>query len=329
MRLSRRTFLQLPMGGAAFSIGSRIARAQVYPSRAITMIVPFPAGGPSDTVARIMAEHMGVSLGQSIIVDNISGASGSIGVGRAIRAPGDGYTLSFGSWSTHVVNVAILALPYDPVNDLKPIGLIVDSPLLIITRKEMPAQDLNELIAWLKANPDRASQGTAGAASASHLAGVLFQKETGTRFQFIPYRGLAPALQDLLAGRTDLMFDLVADSLPQLRAGSIKAYAVTARRRLTAAPSIPTVDEVGLTGLYVSSWQALWAPKATPKIVIDKLNAAVVDALSDPAIRQRLVDLGQEIPPREQQTPEALGIRQTAELETWRPIIKAADIKAE
>jgi tripartite-type tricarboxylate transporter receptor subunit TctC len=329
MRLPRRTFLQLPMGAAAFSIGSRIARAQVYPSRAITMIVPFPAGGPSDTVARIMAEHMGVSLGQSIIVDNISGASGSIGVGRAVRAAGDGYTLSFGSWSTHVVNVAILALPYDPVNDLKPVGLIVDSPLLIITRKEMPAQDLNELIAWLKANPDRASQGTAGVASASHLAGVLFQKETGTRFQFVPYRGLAPALQDLLAGRTDLMFDLVADSLPQLRAGSIKAYAVTARRRLTAAPSIPTVDEVGLTGLYVSSWQALWAPKATPKSVIDKLNAAVVDALSDPAIRQRLVDLGQEIPPREQQTPEALGIRQTAELETWRPIIKAADIKAE
>ena len=329
MRLPRRTFLQLPMGAAAFSIGSRIARAQVYPSRAITMIVPFPAGGPSDTVARIMAEHMGVSLGQSIIVDNISGASGSIGVGRAVRAAGDGYTLSFGSWSTHVVNVAILALPYDPVNDLKPVGLIVDSPLLIITRKEMPAQDLNELIAWLKANPDRASQGTAGVASASHLAGVLFQKETGTRFQFIPYRGLAPALQDLLAGRTDLMFDLVADSLPQLRAGSIKAYAVTARRRLTAAPSIPTVDEVGLTGLYVSSWQALWAPKATPKIVIDKLNAAIVHALSDPAIRQRLVDLGQEIPPREQQTPEALGIRQTAELETWRPIIKAADIKAE
>jgi tripartite-type tricarboxylate transporter receptor subunit TctC len=193
----------------------------------------------------------------------------------------------------------------------------------------MPAQDLNELIAWLKANPDRASQGTAGVASASHLAGVLFQKETGTRFQFVPYRGLAPALQDLLAGRTDLMFDLVADSLPQLRAGSIKAYAVTARRRLTAAPSIPTVDEVGLTGLYVSSWQALWAPKATPKIVIDKINAAIVHALSDPAIRQRLVDLGQEIPPREQQTPEALGIRQTAELETWRPIIKAADIKAE
>src|SRR5580704_16577286 len=279
MRLPRRTFLQLPMGAAAFSIGSRIARAQVYPSRAITMIVPFPAGGPSDTVARIMAEHMGVSLGQSIIVDNISGASGSIGVGRAIRAPGDGYTLSFGSWSTHVVNVAILALPYDPVNDLKPVGLIVDSPLLIITRKDMPAQDLNELIAWLKANSD--------------------------------------------------MFDLVADSLPQLRAGSIKAYAVPARHRLTAAPDIPTVDEVGLTGLYVSSWQALWAPKATPKIVIDKLNAAVVDALSDPAVRQRLVDLGQEIPPREQQTPEALGIRQTAELETWRPIIKAADIKAE
>ncbi len=329
MRLPRRAFLQLPMGAAASLVGSRIAHAQVYPSRAITMIVPFPAGGPSDTVARIMAERMGISLGQSVIVDNVSGASGSIGVGRAVRAGADGYTLSFGSWSTHVVNVAILALPYDPVNDLRPVGLIVDSPLLIVTRKDMPAQDLSELIAWLKANPDRASQGTAGVASASHLAGVLFQKETGTRFQFVPYRGLAPALQDLLAGRTDLMFDLVANSLPQLRAGNIKAYAVTARRRLTAAPNIPTVDEVGLSGFYVSSWQALWAPKATPKSIIDKLNAAVVDALSDPAIRRRLVDLGQEIPAREQQTPEALGIRQTAELETWRPIIKAADIKAE
>ena len=329
MRLPRRAFLQLPMGAAASLVGSRIAHAQVYPSRAITMIVPFPAGGPSDTVARIMAERMGISLGQSVIVDNVSGASGSIGVGRAVRAGADGYTLSFGSWSTHVVNVAILALPYDPVNDLRPVGLIVDSPLLIVTRKDLPAQDLSELIAWLKANPDRASQGTAGVASASHLAGVLFQKETGTRFQFVPYRGLAPALQDLLAGRTDLMFDLVANSLPQLRAGNIKAYAVTARRRLTAAPNIPTVDEVGLSGFYVSSWQALWAPKATPKSIIDKLNAAVVDALSDPAIRRRLVDLGQEIPAREQQTPEALGIRQTAELETWRPIIKAADIKAE
>jgi tripartite-type tricarboxylate transporter receptor subunit TctC len=329
MKLSRRIFLQLPMGAAAFSVGSRIAGAQTYPSRPITLIVPFPAGGPSDTVARIMAERMGASLGQSIIVDNISGASGSIAVGRAARAAGDGYTLSFGSWSTHVVNGAILTLPYDLVNDLRPVALIVDSPLLIITRKEIPARDLNELIGWLKANPDKATQGTAGVASASHLAGVLFQQDTGTRFQFVPYRGLAPALQDLLAGRTDLMFDLVANSLPQVRAGGVKAYAVTARHRLTAAPNIPTVDEVGLNGLYVSSWQALWAPKATPKPIIDKLNAAVVDALADPAVRQRLIDLGQEIPPREQQTPEALGNRQNDEIEKWWPIIKAANIKAE
>jgi tripartite-type tricarboxylate transporter receptor subunit TctC len=329
MKLPRRQFLHLAAGAAALPSASRFAWAQTYPARPITMIVPFPAGGPSDTVGRIMAERMSLSLGQPVIVDNISGASGSIAVGRAARAAGDGYTLSYGSWSTHVVNGAILALQYDLVNDLKPVSLIVDSPLLIIARKDMPAKDLNELIAWLKANPDKASQGTAGVASASHLAGVLFQKETGTRFQFVPYRGLGPALQDLLAGRTDLMFDLVANSLPQVRAGSVKAYAVTTGSRLAAAPNIPTVDEAGLSGLYVSSWQALWVPKSTPKNLIDKLNAAVVDALADPAVRQRLVDLGQEIPPREQQKPEALGTLQKAEIEKWWPIIKAANIKGE
>jgi tripartite-type tricarboxylate transporter receptor subunit TctC len=329
MKLPRRQFLHLAAGVAALPSASRFAWAQTYPARPITMIVPFPAGGPSDTVGRIMAERMSLSLGQPVIVDNISGASGSIAVGRAARAAGDGYTLSYGSWSTHVVNGAILALQYDLVNDLKPVSLIVDSPLLIIARKDMPAKDLNELIAWLKANPDKASQGTAGVASASHLAGVLFQKETGTRFQFVPYRGLGPALQDLLAGRTDLMFDLVANSLPQVRAGSVKAYAVTTGSRLAAAPNIPTVDEAGLSGLYVSSWQALWVPKSTPKNLIDKLNAAVVDALADPAVRQRLVDLGQEIPPREQQKPEALGTLQKAEIEKWWPIIKAANIKGE
>jgi tripartite-type tricarboxylate transporter receptor subunit TctC len=328
VKLARRQFLRLVAGAGALPAVSVFAQAQAYPSRPITIIVPFPAGGPTDTTARILAERMSLALGQSIIVDNISGASGSIAVGRAARAASDGYTLSYGNWSTHVVNGAILALQYDLLKDLKPVSLVADVPFLIIAKKEMP-ENLNELIAWLKANPGKASQGTAGVAAASHLAGVLFQKETGTRFQFIPYRGLGPALQDLLAGRIDLMFDLVANSLPQVRAGTVKVYAVTARNRLTTVPNIPTVDEVGLRGLYVSSWQALWVPKGTAKSVIDKLNAAVVDALADPAVRQRLADLGEEIPPREQQTPEALGSLQKIEIEKWWPIIKAANIKPE
>jgi tripartite-type tricarboxylate transporter receptor subunit TctC len=329
MKFPRRKFLHLAAGAAALPALSRMVRAQAYPTHPITMIVPFAAGGPSDLIARIMAEQMSRSLGQSVIVDNITGASGSVGVGRAARAGGDGYTLSYGSFSTHVVNGAILALPYDLLNDLKPVALIVECPLLVITKKDMPPKDMKELIAWLKANPDKASQGTAGLASASHLAGILFQKYTGTQFQLVPYRGLGPALQDLMAGRIELMIDLVANSLPYVRAGSVKAYAVTNRSRLSAAPDIPTVDEVGLSGLYVSSWQALWAPKGTPKEIVAKLNAAVVDALADPAVRQRLVDLGQEIPPRDQQTPEALGAYQKAEIEKWWPIIKAAGLKVE
>jgi tripartite-type tricarboxylate transporter receptor subunit TctC len=269
MKLPRRRFLHLAAGATAFPVVSRIASAQSYPSRPITMIVPFAAGGPSDTIARIMAEHMSLSLGQPIIITNISGASGSIAVGRAARATGDGYTLSYGSWSTHVVMGAIIALQYDVINDFEPVALFVDSPMLFVANKAMPATDLKELVAWLKTNPDKASLGTAGAAGASPLAAVFFQNRTGTRFQFVPYRGNGPAMQDMIAGRIDLMFDLVGNSLPYVRAGSIKAYAVMAKNRLAVAPDIPTVDEAGLTGLYVSSWQALWVPKGTPKDVID------------------------------------------------------------
>jgi tripartite-type tricarboxylate transporter receptor subunit TctC len=308
---------------------SDFAVAEDYPSRPITMIVPFPAGGPTDVIARIGAERMRVSLGQPIIIDNVTGASGSIGVGRAARAVSDGYTLSFGSWSTHVVNGATLSLKYHVFNDFEPVALIAESPMLIIARKAMPANDLRALIAWLKANPDRATVGTPGTASAGQVAGIFFEKATGTRFQFVPYRGVGPAIQDLMAGRIDLMFDLVANSLPHVRAGSVKAYAIMAKAPLANAPEIPAADEAGLPGLYVSSWQALWVPKGTPKNVITKLNSAVVDALADPLVRQRLSDLGQEIPPIEQQTPEALGARQQAEIEKWWPIIKAAGIKAE
>jgi tripartite-type tricarboxylate transporter receptor subunit TctC len=305
------------------------AAAQVYPSRPITMVVPFAAGGGTDTIGRIMAERMRVSLGQPVIIENVIGAAGSIGVGRAARAPADGYTLSIGHWGTHVVNGAIYSLQYDLRKDFEPISLIANNSWLIVAKKDMPANDLKGLIAWLKANPNRASAGTAGIGSGEHVSGVLFQNITGARFQFVPYRGAAPAMQDLLAGQIDLMFSGSTVSLSQVRAGSIKAFAVTAKSRLGAAPDIPTVDEAGAPEFYFSNWHALWVPKGTPKNVIGKLNAAVVESLADPAVRRRLAEFGQEIFARDQQTPEALGAYQNAEIDKWWPIIKAAGIKLE
>jgi tripartite-type tricarboxylate transporter receptor subunit TctC len=267
-------------------------------------------------------------LGQPIIIENVVGAAGSIAVGRVARAAPDGYTLSFGTFSTHVVNGATFSLSYDLVNDFAPIALVADSPMLLVARKDMPAGDLKALIAWLKAHPN-ASLGTVGVGGAGHLAGVLLQNRTGISLQAVPYRGVGPAMQDMIAGRIDLIVDLVGNSLTQVGVGSIKAYAVLSRNRSATAPDIPTVDEAGLTGLYVSSWQALWAPKGTSQSAIGKLNGAVVDTLADPTIRQRLVDLAQEIPPRDQQAPMALAALQKAEIEKWWPIIKAAGIKAE
>jgi tripartite-type tricarboxylate transporter receptor subunit TctC len=305
------------------------ATAQVYPSRAITMVVGFPPGGSADVIARIVAERMRVSLSQPVIVEDVTGAAGSLGAGRVARAAPDGYTFSMGSLGTHVFNGALYSLQYDVVNDFEPVSLLASQPQLILARKTMPAQDLKELIVWLKANPDKASQLTAGVGSTSHVAGIFFQRETGTRFQFVPYRGAGPGMQDLVAGRIDLMIDQVTNSLPQVHAGSIKAYAVTANSRLSAAPEIPTVDEAGLPGFYMGNWFGVWVPKVTPKDVIGKLNSAVGEALADPAVRQRLADLGLEIFPREQHTPEALGALQKAELQKWWPIIKAAGIEAE
>ena len=304
-----------------------IAAAQTYPSRPITMIVPFPAGGPTDTIGRIVAEGMRASLGQTIVIDNIGGAAGSIAVGRAARAAPDGYTLSLGTGTTHVVNGAVYTLPYDVVKDFEPVSMLATQPLLIIAKKAMPANDLKELIAWLKANPDKASQGTAGAGSTSHVAGIFFQKETGTRYQFVPYRNTG--MQDLMAGLIDLMIDPAANSVPQVRAGTVKGYAVTAKTRLASAPDLPTVAEAGLPGLIVTSWHAIWVPKGTPKDIIAKLNAAVVAALADPSVQRRLADLGNETAPRELQTPEALGAYHKAEIEKWWPIIRAANVKAE
>jgi tripartite-type tricarboxylate transporter receptor subunit TctC len=252
------------------------------------MIVPFAPGGASAVTARIIANHMRTVLGQSVIVENVAGAAGNIGTGRVARSAPDGYTLIFGQWGTHVINGAIYPLQYDVLRDFEPIALISSNPWLIVARKTAPADDLISFIAWLKANPDKLSQGTAGAGAASHIAGLFFQRATGTRFQFVPYRGGGPAMQDLVAGRIDLMVDTPVGSVPQVRAGTIKAFAVTAKDRLAALPAVPTVDEAGVPGLYVSFWQAMWAPRGTPKDITSKLNSAAMTSLADSVVRQRL-----------------------------------------
>jgi tripartite-type tricarboxylate transporter receptor subunit TctC len=305
------------------------ALAETYPSRPITMVVPFAAGGPTDTLARIVGERMRQALGQTIIVENTTGAAGSIAVGRVARSAPDGYTLSIGHWSTHVVNGAIYPLTYDLLKDLDPVALLPSNPQLIVATNGVPAKDLKELVAWVKANQSKVSAGTAGAGSASHVGGLYFEKFTDTHLTFVPYRGTGPAMLDLMAGQINLMLDQSSNSLPQVREGKIRAFAVTANKRLASAPDIPTVDEAGLPGFYISVWHGLWVPHGTPKDAIEKLTAAAQEALADPAVQKRLAELGQEIPPREQQTPEALGAYQKSEIEKWWPIIKAANVKLE
>jgi tripartite-type tricarboxylate transporter receptor subunit TctC len=312
---------------AMFAIGS--AEAQPYPSRPITIVVPFSAGGPTDAIARTLGDRMRVSLGQTILVENVTGAGGTIGVVRAAQAAPDGYTLSLGHLGTHVVNGAIYPLKIDLLNDFEPVALLASNPMMVVTKNDIPAKTFRELLDWLKGNAGKIAVGTAGVGSGSHFSAVYLQTLTGLTFNFVPYRGTGPALQDLVAGQIDMIVDQASNSMAQVQGGKIRAYAITDTKRLGAAPDIPTADEAGLPGFHISLWSALWAPKGTPKDVVAKLNAAVVDALADPAVRQRFADAGLEIPPRDKQTPEALGAYHKAEADKWWPIIKAANIKVE
>jgi tripartite-type tricarboxylate transporter receptor subunit TctC len=314
---------------AASLQGATSARAEVYPSRPIVMIAPLSVGGSTDVIARVVAQGMSQVLGQNIAVENVTGAGGTIGEGRIARSNPDGYTIGIGQWGTNVANGAIYPLKYDLMKDFEPIGLVATQPFLIVARKSMPANNLKELIEWLRANAGKANEGNSGVGSPSHVAGLLFQKAIGANFTMVPYRGAGESTQALVSEQIDVLLNVPGISMGQIRAGAMKAYAVTAPTRATMAPDIPTTDEAGLPGFYFSFWHAIWVPKDTPKDIIAKLNDALMKALADPATKKRLIDIGQEIFPPEQQTPEALRSFQQAEIDKWWPIIKAANIKAE
>jgi tripartite-type tricarboxylate transporter receptor subunit TctC len=317
------------LAAAILALGLTGVSAQTYPSRAITIIVPFAAGGPTDAVARAISERMRVSLGQPILIENVTGAGGSIGTTRAVRSAPDGYTLSLGHTGTHVVNGAIYPLQYDLLNDFEPVALIAANTMIVVTKNDVPPKNFRELIDWLKANPGKVAVGTAGVGSASHFSGVYFQNLIKAQFNFVPYRGTGPALQDLVAGQIDMIVDQVSNAITQVQAGKIRAYAIADTKRLANAPEVPTADEAGLPGFQISLWNGLWVPKGTPAEIVAKLNAAMLDALNDPGVRKRLADVGLEIPPPERLTPQALGAYQKAEMEKWWPIIKAANIRPE
>jgi tripartite-type tricarboxylate transporter receptor subunit TctC len=305
------------------------ARANNFPSHPITVIVPFAAGGPSDAMARILAERMKVTLGETILVENVTGAGGSIGVGRAVRSTPDGYTISFGHLGTHVANGAIYKLGFDLVTDLEPVVLLPSNPMIIVSKNAVPAKSLKELLGWLKARPSPATAGTAGAGSGSHIAGLYFENVTGIKLQYVPYRGTGPAMNDLVSGQIDLIVDQTSNSIGQVRAGNIRAYAVTDSKRVESAPDIPTTDEAGLPGFHMTLWSGLWVPKGTPNDIVAKLNVAATDALNDPAVRKQLENLGLQMPPKDQLSPGALGVWQKAEIAKWGPMIKAANVKVD
>ncbi|HEY7972285.1 MAG TPA: tripartite tricarboxylate transporter substrate binding protein BugD [Xanthobacteraceae bacterium] len=300
-----------------------------FPAHPITVVVPFSAGGPSDAMMRILGERMKLSLGEAILVENTTGAGGSIGVGRVVHSPPDGYTVGFGHLGTHVANGAIYKLNYDLVADLEPVVLLPSNPMVVVSKNAVPAKTLPELIAWLKSRPQPATAGTAGAGSGSHIAGLAFENAAGIKLQYVPYRGTGPALNDLVAGQIDIIVDQTSNSINQIRAGTIRAYAVTDSRRVEQAPDIPTVDESGLPNFHMTLWSGLWVPKGTPKEIVEKLNKAALEALADPQVKKQLENLGLQMPPADKSTPAALGDWQKAEIAKWWPVIKAAHVKVD
>ena len=320
--------MQAIVAAIALAVMSGVAgaQAQTYPTRPITLIVPFPPGGSTDVVARIMAERMRQILGQPVIIENVGGAGGSIAVGRLARSVPDGYTIDIGQWDTHVGSI-IYPLNYDLQKDFDPIGLMTINPQLMVAKKALPADDLKSLVAWMKANPGKITFVNQNAAA--QVTGILFEQATGQKVQFIPYRGAGPAMTDLISGQVDLLVVQAAVALPQVQAGTIKAIANLSPQRSAALPNIPTSDEGGVSGLYMSGWFGLFAPRGTPKDAVAKLNAAMAEALADPAVRTRLAQIGLDVAAREQQTPEGLAAFQKAEIAKWWPIIRAANVKGD
>jgi tripartite-type tricarboxylate transporter receptor subunit TctC len=323
------TMRKIFLAALALLVPAFATHAEDFPSHPITIVVPFSAGGPSDAMTRILAERMQRTLGQTITIENVTGAGGSLGVGRVVRSPPDGYTVGFGHLGTHVANGAIYKLGYDLVTDLEPVVLLPSNPMIIVSKNAVPAKSLGELLAWLKARPTPATAGTAGAGSGSHIAGLYFENATGIKLQYVPYRGTAPALNDLVAGQIDIIVDQLSNSIAQVRAGTIRGYAVTDAKRVESASDIPTTDEAGLPGFHMTLWSGLWVPKDTPQAIVAKLNAAAVDALNDPGVRAKLENLGLQMTPADQLSPQALGALQKAEIAKWWPMLKAADVKVE
>lgn len=327
MKLRRHIMAAVPAFVAALAAASSLAAAETYPSRPVTLVVPFAAGGPTDVVARIITDKMQAVLGQPIVVEDLGGAGGSIAAARVARAAPDGYTLEIGNNGSNLLVGALYTIPVDIIKDFAPVAELTFNPQIIVSKKDVPAANLKELLAWLKDNQKTVSVGIAG--PVAQVSVVNFENMTGMQFQLVPYRGAAPAIQDLIAGHIDLMVDQLSNSVPQIKSGTVRAYAVAAATRAPAAPDIPTVDEAGLPGFYGELWHGLWAPNGTPPDVIAKLAAAAQQSLADPAVIKRLSDLGQQIVPAERQTPAGLGAYQQAERDKWFPIVKAANMKGE
>jgi tripartite-type tricarboxylate transporter receptor subunit TctC len=302
------------------------AAAQSFPTKPVTLICPFPPGGSTDTAARLIAERMRAPLGQPMVVETVGGAGGTIGVGRVARAAPDGYTIDIGQWDTHVGSI-IYPLTYDLAKDFAPIGLMTINPQLLIARKAFPADDLKGLVAWAKANPGKGTLVDQNAGA--KVGGIQFMQATGTKVEFIPFRGAGPAMQAMIAGQVDLMILQAAAVMPQAKAGTIKILANLSPKRSSVIPDVPTSDEAGVPGWYAAGWFGLFAPRGTPAPVIAKLSAAMADALADPALQKRFADLGLDIAPKELQAPEGLARFHKAETEKWWPVIKTANIKVE